>query len=357
MDVLDAVPFGFEIKTDEIVSSPATVTVSGQEQLVDQVTEVVADFYMRGASETVERKIALQARDERGGSVNVTIQPSIVQVTVPVVQSKGFRNLSVRVVWEGQPAAGHRISNVSVDPTIVVIIGDPATIENIPGYLETSPVKVDGATADVVERVPLVLPEGVSLIGSQAVQVTVSVSPIVSSLTVQREVVVQGLALDYVAAPSPGTVDVILSGPLPQLDALRPQDVQVIVDLFNLGTGSYQVAPIVIVPEGITYQSVVPEKVQVEITERPTATPTVTETGTPTATPTETPTVTQTPTPTGTWTPTPTMRFGGPPITPTASVTATTSITLTATVVVTPADAGAPGEAPTPENTPASEGQ
>lgn len=307
VDVLDAVPFGFEIKLDEIASAPNRVLVSGPEQLVDQVTEVVADFYLRGANATVERKTNLQARDTKGGSVAVAIQPNSTLITVPIVQRSGFRNLSVRVVWEGQPAQGHRISNVSVDPTIVTAIGNPTIIEGIPGYLETSPVKVDGATADVVERVPLVLPDGVSILGSQAVQVTVSVAPIMSSLTVQRQVVVQGLAVDYQALPSPATVDVIVSGPLPKLDALRPQDIQVIVDLFNMGPGSYQLVPIVILPEGITNQSVVPEKVQVEISQKPTVTPTSTQTASPTRTwtPTVTPTLTATATPTPTVTPTP----------------------------------------------------
>jgi len=336
VDVLDSAPFGFEIKTDEISATPDKVTVSGPEQLVNQVTEVVADFYLRGANETLERKVTLQARDEQGGFVGVNVQPNVVVVKVPIVQRRGFRNLSVRVVWEGQPAPGYRISNVSVDPTIVTAIGDPVTIESIPGYLETSPVTVDGATADVIERVPLVLPENVSVLGLQAVQVTVSVTPIESSLTVQRQVVVQGLSLNLDAVPSPASVDVILSGPLPKLDSLRPQDVQVIVDLFNLEPGSYQIVPIVIVPEGITVQSVVPEKIQVEIAFEPTETPTATATATltATATHTSTPTVTVTPSPVVTATITITVMPG---ITITPGITVTPGITATFPLTVTPA--------------------
>jgi len=337
VEVLDAAPFGFEVKEDEISATPNEVLVSGPEQLVDQVAEVTADLYLRGANESVERKVILQARDAQGGVIDVSIEPNVALVEVPIVQSRGFRNLSVRVVWEGQPESGYRISNVSVDPTIVTAIGNPTTIENIPGYLETAPVKVDGASADVVERVSLVLPEGVSILGSQAVQVEIDVTPIESSLTVQRQVVVQGLALDLLAVPSPASVDVILSGPLPKLDALRPQDVQVIVDLFGLEPGSHQVVPTVIVQEGITVQSVVPEKIQVEIVEKPTPTPTPTRTATPT--PTATPTATRTPSPTATATMTQTARpriMGTPRVTVSASpgfapptITATSSVTIT----------------------------
>ncbi len=288
VDILDSPPFGFELRAEEITINPITVTVAGAEPLVNQVTQVIADFYLRDANATVERKVNLRATDAYGENVDVKIDPGIITVKVPIVQKRGFRNLSVRVVWRGQPATGYRISNVSVDPSIITAIGDPDTIEKIPGYLETAPIQVNGATADVLERAALVLPESVSVLGSQAVQVAISVTPIESSLTVQREVVVHGLAPFLLSAPSPRTVDVILSGPLPKLDALRLEDVQVILNLINLDAGSYQVEPIVLQPEGITVKSIVPPKIQVEITVRPGAEPTPTPTQiapTPTFTP------------------------------------------------------------------------
>ena len=120
----------------------------------------------------------MRAADIYGDAVDVKIEPAIITVKVPIVQRRGFRNLSVRVVWRGQPANGYRVSNVSVDPSIVTAIGDPGIIEKIPGYLETLPIKIDGVTGDVLERVALVLPESVSVLGSQAVQVAISVTPI-----------------------------------------------------------------------------------------------------------------------------------------------------------------------------------
>lgn len=281
--VMDSPPFGYEVKSDGINANPDSVIVVGPETFVNQVSEVIAEVYLRGATETVERRVSLRARDAQGEAVNVTLEPATVVVKVPIVQQRGFRNLPVRVVWKGQPAAGYRISNVSVDPSIVTIIGDPQTIEQLPGYLETAPVQVEGATADVVERVPLILPENVSLLGVQTVQVSIGVTPIESSLTVERKVQVQGLPVTMQASVSPETISIILSGPLPKLDALRTEDVQVIIDVFALGPGVHQLAPVVIVPEGIRVQSVVPERVQAEIIALPTPTPTATPTLTPAA--------------------------------------------------------------------------
>ena len=60
---------------------------------------------------------------------------------------------------------------------------------------------------------------------------------------------------------------------------------QVILNLINLDAGSYQIEPIVLQPEGIAVKSIVPPKIQVEITVRPGAEPTATPTqAAPTAT-------------------------------------------------------------------------
>ena len=60
-------------------------------------------------------------------------------------------------------------------------------------------------------------------------------------------------------------VEVILSGPLPLLDTLEPDDVRVVLDLFGLTAGTHQIEPQIVVPEGVTAQSINPATVQVEI--------------------------------------------------------------------------------------------
>jgi YbbR domain-containing protein len=63
---------------------------------------------------------------------------------------------------------------------------------------------------------------------------------------------------------SPATVDVILSGPIPILDTLRPQDVLVTVDVVNLAPGSYQLTPTVqILTSNVDVESVNPGAVEV----------------------------------------------------------------------------------------------
>ena len=61
---------------------------------------------------------------------------------------------------------------------------------------------------------------------------------------------------------------------------------RVVLDLFGLPVGTHQVEPLVIVPEGISAQNVLPATLQIEISIAITPTPTTTITPTITITPT-----------------------------------------------------------------------
>ena len=285
-NIADSAPLGYIYRTPTV--TPTQAKVSGPASLVDQVVTVVADIYLRNAKSTVEKNLTLIARDLQGEAVkDVEIDPPQAKVRVPIDQRLGYKDISVRVILEGKVASGYRISNVSIDPSIVTVVGNPSAISDIPGYLETAPIDVSGASADIVERVTLVLTEGVSLLsGQQGVMVEVKVTPLESGLTVQRKLTIEGLGLGLAAKPSPEMVDVILSGPMPRLDTLKPEEVQVILDLFDLGIGTHIVTPRVISPEGIRAESILPETIEVEITRLPTPTPTDTPTLTPIPSPT-----------------------------------------------------------------------
>jgi len=112
------------------------------------------------------------------------------------------------------------------------------------------------------------LPEGVSIIGEQAVLIQVGISPIESSVTLAGEKVeVMGLDPAFAAQVSPVTVDVIVSGPLPVLDILTRQDVSVTVDLTGLGIGTHQIAPKVeALISNVIVESVLPNTIEVVIT-------------------------------------------------------------------------------------------
>ncbi len=275
-DVRGKPPLGYQAGTP--TWSHDQVTVSGRASLVERVAEVRAVLSITGAEETIEQNISLTAYDENGYVVNgITLDPNTISVIQPIELKGGYRNMVVKVVTTGQVAEGYRQTNISVSPPNVMLFSaDPTKIDDLPGYVETEPLDLSGAVDDIETSLSLNLPEGVSVIGDPNVLVQVGVAAVEGNLTVVRSVEAIGTLPQYEAKVAPETVEVILFGPLPELDSLTESDVRVVVDVEDLEDGTYQLSPeVVVLPERVEVESVSPNTIEVEIVSADgTATPT-----------------------------------------------------------------------------------
>lgn len=257
---------------------PEEIVISGPQSLVERVVRVRASINLTGIRDSIDQTVPVQALDENNQIVTgLGITPSEVQLKIPVSQQGGYRDLAVKVVVQGQVASGYRLANISVFPPVVTVFsGDPALVNSLPGVLETQPLDLENANEEINTRLAINLPEGVSLVGEQTVLVRVNVAPIQSSLTISNKIIeIEGLPDGWYAQPAPDNVDVILSGPLPLLDTLSPQDVRVVVDVTDLDVGTHQLSPnIDILISNINVESILPGTVEVNISRFPLQTPT-----------------------------------------------------------------------------------
>jgi len=258
--------------------NPAEVVITGAESLVSQIDHVQATLDLSNARQNIASSIPLQVVDVNGKVINgVATLPGNVQVSLPIIQQGGYRDVAVKVMTVGNPASGYSLTSVAAFPPIVTVYSaNSDTIDSMPGYVETSSLDLSGTQADIEKQLGIILPPGVTLIGEQSVTVKVSIAPIVGGRTISyRPVEIIGLAKELSAHLSPITVDVILSGPLPVLDSLAISDVHVQVDLTGLAPGIYQLTPKVIISfNNITVESILPGTVEVIITSTSKITPT-----------------------------------------------------------------------------------
>lgn len=258
---------------------PTSTVVTGPSPAVDQVDKVLARLDLSGRSQDVNEIIDLEPVDANGDVVSgVSLNPKQVQVTVKVEDLGGYRSVVVSPKIEGEVEPGYQLTRITVTPTLVRVFSpDPQVVNELSGFVETEPVSLAGATEDFERRVALNLPEGVSIVGEQSVVVQVSIAPIENSITITRPVEFQGLGPGLYAQASPETVNLILNGPLPVLDNLAADDVRVVLDLGNLAQGTHQLTPNVIAASPqIRVQSILPDTIEVTITDVPPPTPTVT---------------------------------------------------------------------------------
>lgn len=272
--LIGELPIGFQ--AGELSLQPMQVVVSGPESLVERVAHVQVEILLDGKRESINDQYPVLVLDGNMGVVDgLTVNPQQVEVTLPVIQQGGYRDMAVKVVVRGQPASGYRLASItSFPPVVTVYSATPELVNDLPGFVETQPLDLNNAKADISTRLRLNLPPNISVVGAQDVVVDVGITAIRSSLTLSgKQIELFGLDPLLEAHIAPTMVDVIISGPMPLLEALSAQDVRVLVDVTGLSAGTYQLTPkIEILIADLQVDSILPAAVEVILS--PAATPT-----------------------------------------------------------------------------------
>ncbi len=99
-----------------------------------------------------------------------------------------------------------------------------------------------------------------------SVEARITIVPQFGNLRLTVPVELNGAQPTDTVSKSPASVDVLLSGPLPVLNQINadPKLVRVVVDVTDLGSGTYDVTPTLIVPESLK-ATLVPGTVQIRL--------------------------------------------------------------------------------------------
>jgi YbbR domain-containing protein len=192
----------------------------------------------------------------------------VVEVVVPIRQAFNTKDAAVHAVITGTVPNGYLLTSVNVEPTTVTLLGDRQVLDELGGFVDTVPIDVTGAAGDIVRRVPLAPPPGVSALNERgvtegSVEVAIAITPLMGNLRLTVPIDVVGVAEDTTVSVSPPSVDVLLNGPLPLLDQVNADQrlVRVIVDASGLPPGTHQIVPRLIVPDGLE-ATVLPDTVE-----------------------------------------------------------------------------------------------
>ena len=275
----DQPALGFQ--AEEPIAEPNQVNVVGPASIVERVHELRAEISLTNRRESIDQQVPLTPLDKDGNEVEgVQIAFEQVRVVVQITLGDFYRLVSVIPIIEGRDALeelGHyRVTNITYTPReVIVSSSDREALDALPVFVETTPLDISDQTENVERRLPLDLPLGVYLVGEQSVLVRVTIEPVFKSITVTREIEIQGLGQDLYVITSPSTVDIILTGPAATLDALQPEDVRVVVDLRDYDVGNYQIEPqVLVLLTDLLFEAPIPSIIDVEITSTPPATPT-----------------------------------------------------------------------------------
>lgn len=260
-------PRGYQPGSPSLSSSEVRIT--GAQSLVASVAAVFATLRFGDTPIDISASADAVPVDASGAAVDgVLADPPTVQVGVPVLSTTSTRTVPVLWSLRGNVASGYWISRVTTDPIAVQVQGTPEKLAPV-DRVDTAVIDVSGLTGNRSYRVPLVLPDGVSLL--QPTDATVGVTVIQLSGTRPFPVVAvqpTGVGAGLVAETDPTTVSVIVAGPSATLAALGTTDVVATVDASGKGPGSFPADVLLRVPPGVTAISLQPLRVTLTMRSR-----------------------------------------------------------------------------------------
>lgn len=265
MDTSAAV--GPQLSVASLMVLPASVTVTGAAVQVARVSQVRAVF----PADRLEPGdhslggVPVVALDAFGSTVlDVGVEPT--QVRVDLVVAERGEPVVVAPRWRIAPADGYEIYDIRVQPSSVQLEGPQEAIESVRARGFKPLVDLTGLTEDTVKRFDLDLPATVRALGGvDGITVTLRVRPQTGTRNLELALRPVHLAPELLAGLATDTVQVVLEGPRPALDALSADQVSAELDLRGLTVGKHQVKPMVTLPTGISVRSLAPESVEVTL--------------------------------------------------------------------------------------------
>ena len=253
-------PAGYQPGSPSLSSSEVKIT--GAQSLVASVAAVFATLRFGDTPIDISASADAVPVDAAGNAVDgVQSDPPTVQVNVPVLSTTNTRTVPVLWSLKGAVAVGYWISRITTDPIAVQVQGTPDKLAPV-DRIDTAAIDVSGLNANRSFRVPLLLPDGVSLL--QPTDATVGITVIPLSGTRPFPVVavqVTGIGVGLAGDTDVTTVSVVVAGPSATLATLGTTDVTAAVDASGKGPGTYPADVVLKVPAGVTVISLQPARV------------------------------------------------------------------------------------------------
>ena len=166
-------------KNGQALVSPARVTISGPESLINQVENVLATVTVpENTKADYTSSVAVQALDATGKPLALKVEPEQVQVRVPITTN----SKKVPLVLTSTGSAGSQYTyQLKSDIKEVTILGAQEVLDR----LTAIPVVVDVSqmTKTTTQAVKLTLPTGVDSVTPENISVEVVVTPTTTQTT------------------------------------------------------------------------------------------------------------------------------------------------------------------------------
>lgn len=236
-----SVASGYQAEPIEI--NPAAITVSGPQEVLDNISYAWVIVQRDNISKTYEDSLPFTLMDVNGHEVvsdQLTFSQNTIHVVIPVVMIKDV-SLTVNLT----PGAGADSTNAIsvISPSSISVSGDAETLNNL-NQIVLGTIDLSQFLNATTVTLPIVLPNNTSnLTGLTEATVTVNITGLESVHLSADNIQVTNVTPGYTATIVTKSLDIILRGKTEDLSKVAPSNIRIVADLTELGatTGTYTV--------------------------------------------------------------------------------------------------------------------
>ncbi|WP_074035348.1 CdaR family protein [Exiguobacterium sp. AT1b] len=255
----------------DVEIEPSAVKVTGGASRIQNVKEITLNVDVANQSQTFTREIPPTILDANGNPLNVSVDPNIINVTVPIYDQSAM--IPIEVVTSGDVADDFRLVDTLLGETEVRVFAPKEVLDALE-TIEMEPIELDDLTKSEKLNATLRLPEGATSLGKKEVEVQVLIRPndetkddtgeLTERIRLTVPVNVRGYDRTNYTVQTQEVVSVTLSGKRSLLENISSNSVNVTLDLTGLPSGTHAVDVDYEVPKGVTVIS--PKTIDVQLT-------------------------------------------------------------------------------------------
>jgi len=126
-------------------SSVNTVVVKGPRSVLNSIEKAIVYLDISGESETINKKIPINVYNDKGIELNLEINPSIAEVTIPIYPIK---EVEVDIPITGQVMEGYEVKSVTLEPKTILIAGREDIINQVE-KVRCEAINIEGAEDNI----------------------------------------------------------------------------------------------------------------------------------------------------------------------------------------------------------------
>lgn len=236
------------------IVNPVNVEITAAESVIEQVAFAKGFVDLKDVTETIEKSVAIKVYDQQGNELDIDVNPTVVDVKIPVTGPN--KDVPLKLQRVGELSEGLSIRTIYTEPKDVTIYGPREIIDEI-AFIEGIEIDLTEITENTILEVEVPIPEGVEEVSPAIVKVVIEVD--IEETVEFEEITVEIIGLSErmdvsFVEPEVKVMTLTAKGSPSAMERLRKDDIKMYIDVNQLSIGEHTVPVQINGPQNITFK-------------------------------------------------------------------------------------------------------